>query len=62
MSCFLQPSQQHDLYERAYVQAIGGCVEADVGGDTFFCQKRVEGLPVIAVFKEASFGEVVEEV
>ena len=62
VSCFLQPSQQHDLDERPHMEAVGSGVEADVGGNAFFAEKRIESLPVVAIFEEAALGEDVQQV
>ena len=44
------------------MQSVGGRIEADVSRDTFSCQQRVKGLPVVAVFQEAPFGEGAQQV
>ena len=42
----LEPAQHHDLHQAAHMQAVGGAVEADIGGDALLCGERVEGRTV----------------
>jgi len=40
----LQPAQQHDLHERADMQAVGGRVEADIAGDGAIARRQPGGI------------------
>ena len=44
------------------MQAVGGAVEADIGGDRAGAQRRVQRLGVGALEDEAAFGGFVEEI
>ena len=56
MAVALQQAQQHDLHQAADMQAVGGAVEADIGGDRAGAQRRVERLGVGALEDEAARG------
>ncbi len=62
MAVALQQAQDHDLHQAADMQAVGGAVEADIGGDRAGAQRRVQALGVGALEDEAAFGGFVEEI
>ena len=62
MAVALQQAQDHDLHQAADMQAVGGAVEADIGGDGAGAEGRVQALGVGALEDEAALGGFVEEI
>ena len=62
MAVPLQQAQDHDLHQAADMQAVGGAVEADIGGDGAGAQRRVQPLGVGALEDEAALGGFVQEI
>ena len=58
----LQPAQQHDADQVADVQAVGGAVEADVGGEPAVGGERVDRLEVGRLVDEAARGQLAHEI
>ena len=61
MAVFLQQAQDHDLHEAADMQAVGGAIKADIGGDRSGAHGRGQRVGVGALEDEAARGGFVEE-
>ena len=61
MAVALQQAEDHDLHQAADMQAVGGAVEADIGGDGAGPQRRVQPFGVGALEDEAALGGLVQE-
>jgi len=58
----LQPAQHHDLHEAADMQAVGGAVEADIGGSDAALEALLQRLEVGYLMDEAALMDDPEEV
>ncbi len=61
MPGLLQPAQHHDADEVADVEAVGGAVEPDVGGQPALGRARIDRLEVGRLMDEAAQGQLVDE-
>lgn len=56
MAGFLEPVEHHDLDERTGMKAVGGGVEADIGGLRSFREFCIQPFEVAALVDKAAFG------
>ena len=61
MAGALHQAQQHDADEVADMQAVGGAVEADVGGDRAARGQGVEPFEVGGLVEEAALHQLADE-
>ena len=61
MAGALHQAQQHDADEVADMQAVGGAVEADVGGDALARGQGVEPFEVGGLVEEAALHQLADE-
>ncbi len=57
----LHQAQQHDAHQIADMQAVGGAVEADVGGDRLLGGQRIEAFEVGGLVEEAALHQLADE-
>ena len=62
VAVFLQQTQDHDLHQTADVQAVGGAIEADIGGRRSGVHDSTQRIQIGALMDEASVGGFPQEV
>ena len=61
MAGLLQPAQHHDADQIADVQAVGGAVEADVGGQPTVRGARVDRFEIGRLMQETARDQLLHE-
>ena len=61
MTGLLQPVQHHDRDQISDMQAVGGRVVSDIGGDNALGRARVEGFDIRALVQETARNEGLDE-
>ena len=62
VAVLLQQAQDHDLHQAAHMQAVGGAVEADIGGDRAGAHGGVQRRFVRALVEEAALLGLTKEI